>query len=155
MTQMLEHLPTTGWGVAALVLGGLIWIIVLLVRGRSTQQQINNAVNHRILGEPTLVAMVSEIHADHRQLRDDVTYIRTEVNGIQQWKASYAGSEFGNAADIGKVLQEVRDGISTCKTNITDLQKTAIENQTLIQRFGCPVRLQQSDNCLKNNPKSN
>jgi len=145
----LEHLPTTGWGVVAMVAAGFIFIVIQLARGLSTQKQINTAVNHRTQGEPTLVAMVSEIHADHRQLRDDVSFIRSEVNGLQQWKASYAGSEFGNAADIGKVLTEVRDGIKGCKKEIGTLQATAGENQKLIQKYGCPVRLREREECLQ------
>jgi hypothetical protein len=147
---LLDHLPTTGWAVMALVLGGLLWIIIILVRGRATQQQINTAVNHRNTGEPTLVAMVSEIHADHRQLREDVSFIRTEVNGLQLWKSSYEGSEFSNAAAIGRVLHEMRDNISGCKTSIAVLQSTADDNQKLIQKYGCPVRLKQREECLQN-----
>ncbi len=150
MTEALQHLPQTGWGVIALVAVGLLYIIVQLARGLSTQKQINTAVNHRSAGEPTLVAMVSEIHADHRQLREDISFIRSEVNGLQQWKAGYSGSEFGNAADIGKVLHEVRDGIAGCKTNIATLQTAVETNKTLIKTYGCPVRLQQEDACLKN-----
>jgi hypothetical protein len=150
MVEHLDKLPQTGWGVIALVAGGLLLIVGMLIRGLLTQRQINTAVNHRNVGEPTLVAMVSEIHADHRQLRDDVSYIRSEVNGLQQWKAGYSGTELGNAADIGKVLSEVRDGIKGCKIEIAALQNTADENQALIHRFGCPVRLQQEPSCLKN-----
>ena len=146
---LLDHLPTTGWAVMALTLGGLIWIIILLVRGRATQQQINTAVNHRNTGEPTLVAMVSEIHADHRQLREDVHFIKTEVNGLQQWKASYTGSEFGNAADITHFIHEIRDGINGCKKEIRTLQATADTNKELIKKYGCPVRLQEREECLQ------
>lgn len=150
--ESLEHLPQTGWGVIALCLLGLLYIIIQLARGLSTQRQINNAVNHRMPSEPTLIAMVSEIHADHRQLRDDVSYIRTEVNGLQQWKAGYSGTELGNAADIGKVLTEVRDGIRGCKTEIANIQERVDSNAELITQYGCPVKLQQADACLKNKP---
>jgi hypothetical protein len=149
---VIENLPTTGWGVVALMLLGLLYVIVLLTRGLSSQKQINMAVNHRNSEEPTLVSMVSEIHADHRQLRDDVAFIRSEVNGLQVWKAGYAGTELGNAADIGKVLTEVRDGIRGCKGDIARIQSKVDSNGELITQYGCPVKLQQADTCLKNQP---
>ena len=145
LPSALEHLPTTGWGVAALVLAGLLWIIILLVRGRSTQAQINNAVNHRVAGEPTLVAMVSEIHADHRQLREDISFIKSEVNGLQQWKASYNDSELSSGSGVANFIHEIRDGMRECKREIKDTQR-------MVTSYGCPVRLQQADACLKNQP---
>jgi hypothetical protein len=145
MVEHLDKLPQTGWGVIALVAGGLLLLIGMMVRGLLTQRQINSAVNHRQIGEPTLVAMVSEIHANHRQLSSDVRYIRSEVNGLQQWRAGYDGSELATGVGVANFLHEMRDGMNECKREMRETQK-------MVTTYGCPVRLQQEQACLKHQP---
>ena len=56
------------------------------------------------------------------------------------------------------IAQPIADPVKKSALNkwqrreIATLQKTADENQSLIHRFGCPVRLQQEPACLKNQP---
>ncbi len=145
MTEHLKDLPQTGWGVIGLVAAGFIFIVIQLARGLSTQKQINTAVNHRNLGEPTLVSMVADIHADHRQLRNDIAVIRGEVSGLQIWRAGFADSELGSAGQISDVLKEIRNDITYCKS---------VQEQTRkeIKEYGCPVKLKTHDKCANPHP---
>jgi hypothetical protein len=117
--------------VALITLAGTGTSSVIALAAAIFASRANKAVNGRAAGEPIIYDMVKET-------RDKVTI-------MENWKHDYEGGPLDTGQKVDDFVHRV-DAMGRAVSNIPHQLKALADD---IKRYGCPVKLGQGRECLK------
>lgn len=117
--------------VALITLAGVILSIGYGRAANKNANAANCAVNNRGPNEPVIYEMVRD------------TY-KTVLN-MEGWKDSYEGGPL----DSGDKVVAFVDRVDTMHGDIINLYREMQETRKDVKKYGCPVKMGQSDDCVE------
>jgi len=124
--------------ITLITLMGVVFTGIVALRTNRNAGQANEAVNHRKDGQPSLIHLVEDMHS--------------KVTQISSWKDTYSSGSLDSGDKVEEFVRKV-DSIDKkadiaaekCLENSKQLNRIEAD----IKRYGCPVKLKEREECLK------
>jgi Spy/CpxP family protein refolding chaperone len=142
---MLDLQFNTATVVALLTLAGVIFSSVMALAAAKHAKGSNVAVNNRSNGEPKIYDLALNTYKE-------LLETRSQLNEQQKWHDEYEGGPLDTGKKVEDFVGRVEEMAKTCtsaKEDVSKIRERLDQIDKNVIKYGCPVKLDQSDNCLK------